>query len=171
MYIWTTNNTVTGNAITDTMAGVLLSGSDNAITQNYVARNKRGIFFGWTETGNIPLGIEISHNSFDSNEEHLSGCLCKDYNLTETPHTWDDGKEGNYWSDYNGTDANNDGIGDTPYVIDVLNQDRYPLMNSPAAPPTVTPGISVELVTATILALAVVAVIGFRIWKRSSEAS
>ena len=43
---------------------------------------------------------------------------------------WDDGypSGGNYWSDYNGTDANHDGIGDTPYVIDANNIDRYPLM-------------------------------------------
>jgi nitrous oxidase accessory protein NosD len=41
---------------------------------------------------------------------------------------WDNGEEGNYWEDYNGTDANNDGIGDTPYVIDDNNVDNYPLM-------------------------------------------
>ena len=34
---------------------------------------------------------------------------------------------GNYWSDYNGTDENNDGIGDTHYPIDSDN-DNYPLM-------------------------------------------
>jgi len=44
---------------------------------------------------------------------------------------WDNGKEGNYWSDHKGTDDNGDGIGDTPYVIDENNQDNYPLM-SPA---------------------------------------
>jgi len=27
-------------------------------------------------------------------------------------NTWDNGCEGNFWSDYNGTDS--DGIGDTP---------------------------------------------------------
>jgi len=41
---------------------------------------------------------------------------------------WDNGFEGNYWSDYNGTDSNQDGIGDTPYVIDASNIDHYPLM-------------------------------------------
>jgi hypothetical protein len=59
----------------------------------------------------------------------------------DSANTWDDGypSGGNYWSDYNGTDLFNglnqnetgsDGIGDTSYVIDAANQDRYPLMKS-----------------------------------------
>jgi hypothetical protein len=55
-------------------------------------------------------------------------------------NVWDDGypSGGNYWSDYKGIDVKSgpnqdqprsDGIGDTPYVIDANNQDRYPLMN------------------------------------------
>ena len=39
--------------------------------------------------------------------------------------------EKNYWNDYNGTDTNGDGIGDTPYISHLLNQpiqDDYPLM-------------------------------------------
>jgi nitrous oxidase accessory protein len=49
------------------------------------------------------------------------------YTLT-LANFWDNGEEGNYWEDYNGTDANRDGIGDTPYVIDGANVDNYPLM-------------------------------------------
>jgi len=158
MYIWTTNNTLTENAITDSIVGILLSGSNNRITRNYVARNTQGIFFGWSNaTGGIPEGIEISHNSFDSNKQHLSGCVCEDYNLTEAVHTWDDGEEGNYWSDYNGTDANNDGIGDTRYEIDPLNVDRYPLMNSPVAMPTVTKAVPVEVIVAGFAVVVIVA--------------
>ena len=42
-------------------------------------------------------------------------------------NSWDDGRHGNYWDDYNGIDSNDDGIGDTPYIL-YGNQDRYPLM-------------------------------------------
>ena len=55
---------------------------------------------------------------------------------------WDNGTIGNYWGDYNGTDNNNDGIGDTPYIVNgykwdikaegfvsyASGQDNYPLM-------------------------------------------
>jgi len=52
---------------------------------------------------------------------------------------WDDGypSGGNFWSNYTGIDEKkgpnqdqpgSDGIGDTPYVIDALNSDKYPLM-------------------------------------------
>jgi hypothetical protein len=44
-------------------------------------------------------------------------------------NTWDAGypSGGNYWSDYNLTDSDNDGIGNTPHIIDANNQDNYPL--------------------------------------------
>ena len=60
---------------------------------------------------------------------------------------WDNGSLGNHWSGYEGVDANGDGIGDTPYVINDDNQDRYPLMNpwDPVIPfDTVPPRISVS---------------------------
>jgi nitrous oxidase accessory protein NosD len=34
---------------------------------------------------------------------------------------------GNYWDDYEGTDADRDGIGNTPYSIDSVSAE-YPLM-------------------------------------------
>jgi outer membrane protein assembly factor BamB len=61
------------------------------------------------------------------------------FETTGYANVWDDGypSGGNYWSDYAGSDLfsgsnqnelGNDGIGDTPYIIDSDNLDRYPLM-------------------------------------------
>ena len=47
-------------------------------------------------------------------------------------NSWDEGEEGNYYSDYTGFDSDSDGINDTPYIIPGGdNQDRFPLMNQP----------------------------------------
>jgi len=166
MYIWTSNNIVIENAITENIVGVLLSGSNNRIKSNFVANNTQGVFFGWTDTGAIPEGIEISHNGFVSNIRHLSGCLCEEYNSTEGVHTWDDGKEGNFWSDYNGIDANGDGIGDTRYEIDPLNVDRYPLMQSQVTFPSVAQVVQVEAVFVTIVLVTIVVVLLIAFRKR-----
>jgi parallel beta-helix repeat protein len=171
MYIWTVNNTVTGNNVSENLVGILLSGTENAITRNYIGKNDMGIFFGVNQPGEIPVNIEVSHNYFDHNAKHLSGCICKEYNQTEQIHTWDDGKEGNYWSDYNGTDGNDDGIGDTPYVVDVLNQDRYPLMQNPVTVPTVAWAVPPEIVIAllAVAAIAVTAVITLRKRRKTNQ--
>jgi len=43
-------------------------------------------------------------------------------------NAWDNGFQGNYWSNYTGKDNDGDGIGDTPHLIDENNQDNFPLM-------------------------------------------
>ena len=159
-YLYTSNNIITGCAVSDNIVGILLSGDSNIITSNYIARNEQGIFFGVNTPGDEPLNIVLTHNSFVDNDVHFSGCFCEGYNTTEAVHTWDDGEQGNYWSDYNGTDADGDGIGDTPYVIDVQNQDRYPLTELATTPPPAPPKLSTEtIVVAVVLPIIIVAAI------------
>ncbi len=74
------------------------------------------------------------HNSFIDNPQSV----INDPDYPSMNH-WDNGypSGGNYWSDYSGTDlkkgqnqdeSGSDGIGDTPYLMDPLNIDHFPLM-------------------------------------------
>ena len=121
-------NIVSGNNIgtsTPRHVGINVGGNSshnvfdgNIITVvTYVVR-----FYGGSAENNT-----FYHNNFlgqyDSNRNYMYMS-----NLAGTLNFWDNGREGNYWDDYNGADANGDGIGDTPYVIDADNIDHYPLM-------------------------------------------
>lgn len=165
MYIWTKNNTLISNVISDNIVGVLLSGSNQTITKNYFSNNQMGLFFGFNnQNGTIPNDIAINQNGFVNNNVQLSGCGCDDPNSTEPAHNWDNGKVGNFWSDYKGVDHNGDGLGDLPYTIDVLNQDRYPLMKNPVQLMTTTPNVTIETV-AVVLGIAALALIIFLVVK------
>jgi parallel beta-helix repeat protein len=112
------NCTVFGNNITANNCGVHLAFSSNCIVSvNSITDNEwYGAYLEYSDD------IRFYHNNFIGNPTHV-------INLNSTfANTWDNGTEGNYWSDYNGTDSDGDGIGDTPYVIDENNQDNYPLM-------------------------------------------
>jgi parallel beta-helix repeat protein len=172
-YIHSTGNTLQENFVYDNIVGVLLSGSANTIYKNYIANNEQGLFFGFEpvdDVGNIPSDVKISHNSFDENTWQLSGCVCKEYNLDEERHCWDDGKEGNYWSDYKGTDENGDGIGDEPYVVDILNQDRYPLMQMPISLYPIQQPLSIDMVI-LIVSVPLIAVAVLLIFREIKKAN
>jgi nitrous oxidase accessory protein NosD len=63
------------------------------------------------------------HNNFFNNSNNVVGWIDDGEG-----NSWDNGEEGNFWSDYEGIDADGDGIGDTSYIIDDRRPDRYPLM-------------------------------------------
>jgi parallel beta-helix repeat protein len=175
IYVRTTHNVLIDNRISDNIVGILLSGSSDTLNKNYIDNNKQGLFFGFQQingsANNIPSDIKVSQNSFINNSQQLSGCVCKQYNFSEIKHSWDYGNQGNYWSNYNGTDSDNDDVGDTPYIIDVLNQDRYPLMQSIASPPVpkLSSQIPIELLIIGIaIPLIVIIAIVFMLKRRKN---
>jgi len=102
------NNHFYNNTIKNCQIGIVLAdalppfgyanSSDNSFYQNTLINNTKNAYFSQYQT---------DYYSFNS---------------------WDNNQTGNYYSDYNGTDVNGDGIGDTPYIISPNNQDNYPLM-------------------------------------------
>ena len=142
------NNTVSGNNVANNGWGIGFgNSSDNILSRNNFANNGYGIeldessnntFSGNDVTANNGRGIGLvyssnnvfHHNNFINNTQHVH------IENTGYANSWDDGypSGGNYWSDYNGTDADHDGIGDTPYIIDANNIDHYPLMIPNAIP-------------------------------------
>ena len=119
------SNTVSGNNIYSNSAnGIQLdSSSSNFVSGNNIYSNNHG-----TRLDSLSNNNTIYHNNFFNNKYQV---------LSDSMNLWNHNAEGNYWSDYNGTDiyhgpyqnvTGSDGIGDTPYLIETKNQDNYPLM-------------------------------------------
>ena len=110
---------------TDAFGIYIRTSSYNNLTRNDIRDNYGGVGF---ESCSDNF---VFNNNFVNNSVHVS--------LLESVDFWNMSYPvcGNYWSNYNGTDfysgvyqdeTDNDGFGDTPYVIDESNIDHYPLM-------------------------------------------
>jgi len=116
------SNRVHGNGI-----GVRWDGSPSVFSeflfQNRINGNETGV-------RTVGASIGIHHNDLiDNTQQALSTAA---YSSVCGPEIWDLLGEGNYWSDYAGTDGDDNGIGDTPHPVlcgDGANlTDNYPLM-------------------------------------------
>ena len=132
------NNTIQNNNLIGNFHGMLLSRSyNNSIISNIIANNEL-------------LGIELaasSNNTFFHNNviNNPTPVNVDTHSSNHSICVWDNGCEGNFWSDYNDTDSNGDGIGDTKYIIDQNNTDRYPLMNVYWNPADVNHDLEVDI--------------------------
>ncbi len=125
------NSIVENTANANNCNGILFFySSDNIITKNTFSSNQwTGINFMRSSNNTIYLNNFINNtiggvSSFESkniwNSTEKGTYVLKCQGVMEN-------YLGNYWDDYNGTDVDNDGIGDTSYVFG-LEQDNYPLM-------------------------------------------
>jgi len=100
------------------LAGYSMSESiNNTISQNTIMNtNETGLGLNNLTKDNLIFDNEFIDNSLNAQDNGT-------FNL------WDNGSIGNYWDDYAGVDANDDGIGDTPYIIlgTAGSQDNLPI--------------------------------------------
>jgi len=149
-----TNCTISGNHIENNgYAALYFEGAVNCtVTENNVVDN-----FCYFNIWHGSVNNTFFRNNFIGNWTGSPGSY-------DSHNFWDNGLEGNYWKEYNSKDANGDGIGDSPYLIDSHSDsiDRYPLMNPVEIPEPETQDIVPEFPSwtqmLTVLALFTVAV-------------
>ena len=144
------NNTITENYIGNNRHGISISATiANSITRNNIENNEVGIYL----DGSAQI---IYHNNFLNNINHVDSAnwhpLIRGMVAPFGMHIWDNGypSGGNFWSDFNPTDNDNDGIGDTANVINQNrnNTDHYPLVRQvdiPAPMATPTPSSTTSI--------------------------
>lgn len=149
------NITVIGNNLANNDRGIMFYGSENnVVTENTLGYNGLcGIYF-HTSSHNIITGNTITsnhyglmfydssynffyHNNFLNNVQQVS------ISAPGNPNFWNQTYPlgGNHWSGYAGptqvdvysgvfqNETGSDGLADTPYFMDMDNQDFYPLMH------------------------------------------
>ena len=127
------DNSVSNNNITsNNQDGIHLEyASKNTITYNNIVFNNRYTIYFWCSSGNTIFKNNFINSTIDygswvgcprpTNSWNSAEKITYTYNgSTYTNYL------GNYWDDYLGSDADGDGIGDSPYLIDG-DEDNYPL--------------------------------------------
>lgn len=114
------NNIVKNNVFRNNDCAMRVKARYNTITENKFENNSIGLHFCCFAERNEAYRNNFINNSESQGLDSVDGATW--YSVKD--------KQGNYWDDYKGADADGDGIGDTPYDINFqgTEQDKYPLM-------------------------------------------
>ena len=158
-------NTIFGNNITGKSKCCIKIywGSRNTVYENYIANSAIGVKLGF-DREYPERKVENNmfyHNNFINNTQNgYIGCV-------PNSNSWNNGKKGNYWSNYSGIDSDGDGVGNTAYIINRLNKDYSPLMNPVELSEPEMPSTIPEFPSwAPLLCLFVVSTIVLTVYKR-----
>jgi len=132
-------NNITNSNVSFCNKGITVSYSDyNLVMSSELYNNTIGALLMDNSDYNNITDNELGYSGTGANLTSCVGNIIYNNNFfNNTQNAWDTGSNtwnltspigGNYWSDYNGTDDDNDGFGDTPYDIPGGggNQDELP---------------------------------------------
>ncbi|MCK4669361.1 right-handed parallel beta-helix repeat-containing protein [Candidatus Bathyarchaeota archaeon] len=136
LYYYSDNNIIRGNYVENGPLGTgisLVACFNNLVEQNEVVNFYGGIMAYYSDCNviqsniieNCETGI-ILEEAKDNDVFHNNLINNHDQAVDAGRNAWDNGAEGNYWDNYNGTDLDGDGIGDT--YLPWEGVDYYPLM-------------------------------------------
>ena len=140
--VYTTSALINWSTLSDYGGLTLFDSTGNTMVDSTVFNNTCGICLCDSD------GNTFYDNTFTNNDKPVVSDLSSPFENVSTGifcrNSWDNGVEGNYWSEYNGTGS--DGIGDTPYIIDANNTDDHPLMGA-FSDFNVAEGVDVQVVS------------------------
>ncbi|KKK96425.1 hypothetical protein LCGC14_2662890, partial [marine sediment metagenome] len=166
------NNEILGNNFYGNEYGMQLSGNGyNQILDNNISNNDYGIYFESSSNyNNVSKNFIVNNNLYgiilDSNQNYiyLNNFSKNSINALDNgvDNKWDYGEVGNYWDDYNGVDANNNSIGDTPYDIpgSARSKDYYPVVGSFESVLFYFPSFDIPTINIEIAIISVIIVFG-----------
>ena len=106
-------------SMTSSIGLIFIDSSNNEIYQNTFVDNLYGVRF-FRSADSCSNDNMIFRNNFVNNSVNA---------YDDCRNLWYVGSMGNYWDDYEGVDTDGDGIGDDPYLIPLIGEDRYPLVS------------------------------------------
>ena len=137
--------------------GVYYSSKYNNITKNnvygneyngiYLVESDRNSIFENKILNNTQAGIFVSDEGYRSDMNNFYNNIFMENSINAidnmTSSSWDFNGIGNYWDDYPGKDLNDDGIGDSPYLVPGTagNLDHYPIWDDGDS---ITPDIQIN---------------------------
>ncbi|NIO36164.1 hypothetical protein GTO27_00510, partial [Candidatus Bathyarchaeota archaeon] len=154
LLISSSRNSLSRNIVAMNYMGVKLwaSWNNNTLSQNIITRNyNSGVGLSTQSDYNTLVNNTVSHSwlgiwmirSSDNVIYHNNFVNITEIYSTYSVNVWDNGCEGNYWSNYNGSDLNEDGIGDD--YLPWEGVDYYPLMSRYWNPCDINHDLKVEM--------------------------
>lgn len=143
------DNTFTGNYIAHSKKGFTMNrGGNNSLLENSILySSEKGLHIGesvnniitrnniaWSKSWALTVTGSVGNNQIHHNDfvNNVGGYPYQTYPGNGSLNFWDDGKEGNFWSDYQAkhptaTEIAELGVNDFPVIMNDNNVDHYPL--------------------------------------------